>query len=67
MEIILVDPNLARIFFGNNFFDPDYGALNQDIYGKYEFNLQCRRKSSSNTALSLAEQRLINDNHSDRK
>ena len=26
MEIILVDPNLGRTFFGNNFFDPNYGA-----------------------------------------
>ena len=26
MKIILVDPNLARTFFGNNFFDPNYGA-----------------------------------------
>ena len=23
MEIILVDPNLVRTFFGNNFFDPN--------------------------------------------
>ena len=22
----LVDPNLMRTFFGNNFFDPNYGA-----------------------------------------
>ena len=27
MKIILVDPNLARTFFGNNFFDYNYGAL----------------------------------------
>ena len=26
MKIILVDPNLMRTFFGNNFFYPDYGA-----------------------------------------
>ena len=26
MKIILVDPNLVRTFFGNNFFDPNYGA-----------------------------------------
>ena len=24
MKIILVDPNLVRSFFGNNFFDPNY-------------------------------------------
>ena len=24
MKIILVDPNLVRTFFGNNFFDPSY-------------------------------------------
>ena len=27
MKIILVDPNLVSTFFGNNFFDPNYGAL----------------------------------------
>ena len=26
MKIILVDPNLVRTFFGNIFFDPNYGA-----------------------------------------
>ena len=26
MKIILVDSNLVRTFFGNNFFDPSYGA-----------------------------------------
>ena len=26
MEINLVDTNLVRTFFGNNFFDPNYGA-----------------------------------------
>ena len=26
MEIILVDPNLVCAFFGNSFFDPNYGA-----------------------------------------
>ena len=26
MKIILVDPNLVRTFFGNNFFDLNYGA-----------------------------------------
>ena len=26
MKIILVDPNLVRTLFGNNFFDPNYGA-----------------------------------------
>ena len=26
MKIILVDPNLVRSLFGNNFFDPNYGA-----------------------------------------
>ena len=26
MKIILVDPNLVRTFFGNNFFDPNYGT-----------------------------------------
>ena len=26
MKIILVDPNLARTFFGNNFFDRNYGV-----------------------------------------
>ena len=26
MKIILVDPNLVRSFFGNNFFDPNYSA-----------------------------------------
>ena len=26
MKIILVDPNLVRTFFGNNFFDPNHGA-----------------------------------------
>ena len=26
MKIILVDPNLERPFFGNDFFDPNYGA-----------------------------------------
>ena len=26
MKIILVDPNLVRTFFGNNFFDPNYSA-----------------------------------------
>ena len=26
MKIILVDPNLVRTFFSNNFFDPNYGA-----------------------------------------
>ena len=25
MKIILVDPNLVRTYFGNNFFDPNYG------------------------------------------
>ena len=24
MKIILVDPNLVRTFFGNNFFDPNH-------------------------------------------
>ena len=39
MKIILVDPNLVRTFFGNNFFDPDYGGhpwkyiLNENNYG----------------------------------
>ena len=26
MKILLVDPNLVRSFFGNNFFDPNFGA-----------------------------------------
>ena len=26
MKIILADPNLVRTFFGNNFFDHNYGA-----------------------------------------
>ena len=26
MKIILVEPNLVRTFFGNNFFDPNYGV-----------------------------------------
>ena len=26
MKIILVEPNLVRTFFGNQFFDPNYGA-----------------------------------------
>ena len=26
MKTILVDPNLVRTFFGNNFLDPNYGA-----------------------------------------
>ena len=26
MKIILVDPNSVRTFFGNRFFDPNYGA-----------------------------------------
>ena len=26
MKIILLDPNLVRTFFGNDFFDPNYGA-----------------------------------------
>ena len=26
MKIILVDPNLMHTYFGNNFFDPNYGA-----------------------------------------
>ena len=26
MKTILVDPNLVRTFFGNNFFDHNYGA-----------------------------------------
>ena len=26
MKIILLDPNLEHKFFGNNFFDPNYGA-----------------------------------------
>ena len=26
MKIILMDPNLVRTFFGNNFFYPYYGA-----------------------------------------
>ena len=26
MKIILVDPNLVCTLFGNNFFDPNYGA-----------------------------------------
>ena len=26
MKIILVDPNLVPTLFGNNFFDPNYGA-----------------------------------------
>ena len=26
MKAILVGPNLVRTFFGNNFFDPNYGA-----------------------------------------
>ena len=26
IKIILVDPNLVRIFSGNDFFDPNYGA-----------------------------------------
>ena len=26
MKTILVDPNLVRNFFGNNFFRPNYGA-----------------------------------------
>ena len=28
MKKILVDPNLVRTFFGNNFFDSNYGAIN---------------------------------------
>ena len=26
MKTILVDPNLVCTFFGNNFFDPNYGV-----------------------------------------
>ena len=26
MKKILVDPNLVRTLFGNNFFDPNYGS-----------------------------------------
>ena len=26
MKIILVDPNLVRTYFGNKFFDPNYGG-----------------------------------------
>ena len=26
MRIILLDPNLVHTFFGNNFFNPNYGA-----------------------------------------
>ena len=26
MKIMLVDPNLVRSFFGNNFFDPNFEA-----------------------------------------
>ena len=26
MKTILLDPNIERTFFGNNFFDPNYGA-----------------------------------------
>ena len=26
MKVILVDPNLVRTFFGNDFFYPNYGA-----------------------------------------
>ena len=26
MKIILLDPNLVCTFFGNDFFDPNYGA-----------------------------------------
>ena len=26
MKTILMDPNLVRTFFGNNIFDPNYGA-----------------------------------------
>ena len=26
VKTILVDPNLVRTFFGNNSFDPNYGA-----------------------------------------
>ena len=26
MKLIMVDPNLVHTFFGNNFFDPNYGA-----------------------------------------
>ena len=26
MKITLMDPNLERTFFGNNFFDPNYDA-----------------------------------------
>ena len=26
MKTILVDPNSVRTIFGNNFFDPNYGA-----------------------------------------
>ena len=39
MKIILMDPNLVRGFFGNNFFDHNYGAhpwkqlIFGDIYG----------------------------------
>ena len=25
MKVTLVDPNLVRSFFGNHFFDPNYG------------------------------------------
>ena len=32
MKKILVDPNLARTFFGNNFFDPNYSAHPLNIY-----------------------------------
>ena len=32
MKIILVGPNLVGTFFGNNFFDPNYGAHPENNY-----------------------------------
>ena len=32
MKIILLDPNLVRPFFGNKFFNPNYGAYLENNY-----------------------------------
>ena len=32
MKIILMDPNLMRTFFGNNFLDHNYGTLENNYF-----------------------------------
>ena len=39
MEVILVDTNLVRIFLGNNFLDPNYGATLENNYFLMRANL----------------------------